>query len=259
MTNTEYRFPFGCPVTERKPSAYPQGRLFVLGAYPSALHVQWEPPVGRPGGLIKAMAVDNEPEPFWNGADADEQVAKWLRDAEFHDGWGVVKIPPGINGRSGGWVDSNILKKFDALRTDAWITDCLNAYRRSEGGWRAIEERFVPFAVDAGIELPELAPHPDEDQIVAEASTAARSAALRDELHTAAPETIVTLGNSALRVMRELVDEIVGPDPGKGLRVGGYGARCDVLVNGRTIGWYPLAHPAAPERYQVAHEGWMPA
>jgi hypothetical protein len=55
-------FPFGASVLRRPPSASTKTRVFVLGAYPSALHVGWRPPEGKP---IRAMVVDNEPEQFW--------------------------------------------------------------------------------------------------------------------------------------------------------------------------------------------------
>jgi hypothetical protein len=68
-----------------------------------------------------------------------------------------------------------------------------------------------------------------------------------------------SLGNAALRVMRELVDDIVGTDPGPRLRVAGYGTRSVVRVDGRNIAWYPLAHPAAPQAYQDTHQRFTPA
>jgi len=55
------QFPFGAPVLARAPSADTARPLFVLGAYPSALHVRWTAP---DGASIAAMPVDNEPEPF---------------------------------------------------------------------------------------------------------------------------------------------------------------------------------------------------
>jgi hypothetical protein len=49
--------------------------LFVLGAYSSALHVRWTPPEQTKLRRIKALAVDNEPEPFWTGDDEPERIA----------------------------------------------------------------------------------------------------------------------------------------------------------------------------------------
>jgi hypothetical protein len=56
----------------------PKGRspVFVLGAYPSALHVRWTPS-GAGHKPVQALAVDNEPWPFWDGDDERERVATW--------------------------------------------------------------------------------------------------------------------------------------------------------------------------------------
>jgi hypothetical protein len=270
MQQMPYRFPFGRPVTPCAPSANSRRTLFVLGAYPSALHIRWRPPRKRPGGRIKAIAVDNEPEPFWNGDDAAERVEHWRARVAFDDSWGEVDVPAGINGPSGAWVDSQILAKFGLGRADTWITDCLDTYRVSNAGAGAIERRFVPFAIDADLQIPHLASHPSESQIVTEALQPRRAAALCEQLRRAAPDTIVTLGNAALRVMRKLAEECdqgdagdrstTAPtrDPGTGLRLDNYGERCIVTVHERKIAWYPLAHPAAPAAYQTAHEAWEP-
>ncbi len=37
------RFPFGRPVLPCKPSANGPRKVFILGAYPSALHIRWNP------------------------------------------------------------------------------------------------------------------------------------------------------------------------------------------------------------------------
>jgi hypothetical protein len=59
-----YRYPFGRPVEPRR-SFRNRGGYFVLGAYPSALHVHWTAPSGAE---IAALAVDNEPAPFGTAA-----------------------------------------------------------------------------------------------------------------------------------------------------------------------------------------------
>src|SRR5690242_15120676 len=154
MQEMSYRFPFGLPVAPCAPSANARRTLFVLGAYPSALHIRWRPPRKGPGGLINAIAVDNEPEPFWNGDDAADRVDQWCARVGFQDSWGEVDAPAGINGPSGTWVDSQIVSKFALGRADMWITDCLDTYRVSSAGADAIERRFVPFAIDANLQIP---------------------------------------------------------------------------------------------------------
>jgi len=81
----ERRFLFGQPVLPAKPAAHGPKRVFILGAYPSALHVRWFGP--DRDCLIQAVAVDNEPEPFWTGADERERIEAWLGRVSFHDDW----------------------------------------------------------------------------------------------------------------------------------------------------------------------------
>lgn len=81
---------------------------------------------------------------------------------------------------------------------------------------------------------------------------------LLDELRTARPELVVTLGNAALRVLRELCDVDAVDDPGTALRPDEavYGQRRPVRIGPATAQWVPLAHPAAPKPYQRAHDAW---
>src|SRR3954451_22270808 len=129
-------FPFGRPVAAASPSAKGQRKLFVLGAYPSALHVRWQPPDDR---LVRALAVDNEPEPFWTGHDQDAKVQSWKSLVGWNDRWGTVNSVDGLNGPSGQWVERNILEWMGDGRDAAWITDCLDTYRASVDMRRAME------------------------------------------------------------------------------------------------------------------------
>lgn len=64
----------------------------------------------------------------------------------------------------------------------------------------------------------------------------------------------MTLGNAALRVLRELLGDAAAPTK---LTVADYGTELSANLNGHRVRWLPLAHPAAPRPYQVAHETWM--
>ena len=64
----------------------------------------------------------------------------------------------------------------------------------------------------------------------------------------------MTLGNAALRVLRKLLGDAAAPTK---LTVADYGTELSVNLNGQGMSWLPLAHPAAPGPYQVAHETWM--
>jgi hypothetical protein len=69
------QFPFGAPVASMAVEPKDKSPVFVLGAYPSALHVRWTPPAGAGHKPVQALAVDNEPWPFWDGGDERERVA----------------------------------------------------------------------------------------------------------------------------------------------------------------------------------------
>src|SRR5947208_12617150 len=124
----DFRFPFGRPVQATEPSAYDARAIFILGAYPSALHVGWTSPHGA---HINALPVDNEPEPFWDGGGASELVEAWKAAIGFDQAWGEVGTA--FNGSSGIWVRDRILAPLGVDRENAWITDCLDIYHASDG------------------------------------------------------------------------------------------------------------------------------
>ena len=247
-------YPFGCPVLPCRPVASGHRDVFVLGAYPSALHVRWRPPPGPASRLVNALAVDNEPEPFWNGEDQSVRIESWIAGRDWREDWGVIEPVPRLNGPSGQWVQEMVLDPFGIDRSAASITDCLDTYRASVKMARAIETVYQPFAAERGLPQASLSQHPSENQIVTEAATH-HLGRLRDELAAATPAVIVTLGNAALRVLRALVDVPVGPPKLSALP--GYGESLDVTVGGSPIRWFPLAHPAAPAVYQAAHRRWI--
>jgi hypothetical protein len=198
-------FPFGRPVLPRPPSASTTKRVFILGAYPSALHVAWRPPTGKP---IKAMAVDNEPVPFWNGDKEKQHIAQWKTAVGFKEGeWGEVAGVGNLNGSSGQWVDDNVLVPLRASRKDACITDCVDTYFASTDGARRIADTYAPFAMQVGLPAARLDPHPSEVAIATQSSRH-HNDRLRRELSDAEPDIVVTLGNAALRVFRGMAGKM---------------------------------------------------
>jgi hypothetical protein len=82
---------------------------------------------------------------------------------------------------------------------------------------------------------------------------------LSQELDTARPEMIITLGNAALRVLRLLV-EIDSGDPGPGLAETSYGAEVRARLGARPVRWLPLVHPRSGERipkWRQIHMRWV--
>src|SRR5215218_304182 len=85
------RFPFGAPVLPRPPSASDPRPVYLLGAYPSALHVQWTPPAAYGKRKVRALIVDNEPTPFWAGDGEDALIDDWKRRVDWRAEWGEVQ------------------------------------------------------------------------------------------------------------------------------------------------------------------------
>ena len=249
-------YPFGRPVTSRPPSADGPRRAFILGAYPSALHVCWTPP--SPYKAVKALAVDDEPDPFWDGHDEPQRVIAWKEATDFDEAtMGSVSGCPRLNGPSGKKLRERYFRPFRLDRADCWITDTLDTYRLSDNQAERIEDTYLPVASGIGLPPPFVRPHPSEAQIVAEAS-AEHLDRLATELETASPSLIITLGNAAQRVMRKLLRPAPGHDPGPAVGRGDdYGRPIELVLAGSKATWLPLAHPAAPAIYQNWHDSWM--
>lgn len=248
-------FPFGKPVLPRKPSASSARKFFILGAYPSALHVKWTPP--SPHRPIQAIAVDNEPEPFWCGENEVKLIEDWKKALGWKDAWGTAEPVGKLNGSSGVWVKKKVIEPLCKDRSSVWITDCLDTYRCSKDLAVRIEDTYSPFAKSNSLTPAKLLTHPDEGKIVAEAQ-AKQLERLKKELACAQPELIITLGNAALRVFRQLIKLTAG-DPGEKLSpsTDAYGRKFKVQIDSCVAEWLPLAHPAAPKVYQGAHNTWL--
>jgi uracil-DNA glycosylase len=248
------RLPFGTDSSPRPASADGPRPMFVIGAYPSALHARWIPPEDADLRQVKALPVADEPTPFWNGDDASARVKAWIDGHDFDPATHGSFFPaPKFNGTSGQWVDTNVLDALDCTRADTWITDCLDTYRLSSGARKALTETYDSARARYGWPAWNLRPHPSDDEVVQESASWHRDR-LRAELAACRPELIVSLGNAALRVMGALLS--AGPER---LEVTGYGRRLSVGLGGRAVEWLPLAHPTAPQRYQEAHRDWMAA
>lgn len=241
---------FGSEITKRPPSAADTRGTFVLGAYPSALHVRWDLPLGvvRDTGRrrltwVNSLAVQDEPSPFWNGSDAHERVARWASSASPL--WGKFTNDHSMNGSSGRLLDERYLSILGIKRGEAWITDCLDTYYGSKGQhavvafYRSLSDRAGPFPT---VNLPS---HPDTKTIERRAIEDVTQ--LRSELEMCEPEEVVTLGAAAFKVFLRLLEPLGSAPPGLTPVRGQYGRPVVVRQRGRTIRWWPLAHTASPK------------
>ncbi len=270
-------YPFGRPATRRPPRRPEHGdaRLFVLGVYPSALHVHWDAPAWARSTLgikgIGAVAVDDEPTVFWDGADGSARVDALRAAVGFADGdedgcWG--KVRPAGNGTSGVSAAAAVLQPLGVLPSEAWFTDALDRFfvKRATGGATrqqadAIDQEYAPFADALGLAKSSLPLRPSPDALVSQAESSHRDR-LRQELTTANAPVVVTLGEEARRVLGAIADAVAGT-PLQPLNAK-LAADCDhygmpgiVRVGGWTASWYALKHPGQRSpAWNAAHDQW---
>ena len=276
------RFPFGQSSTARPPRK-PDGpaELFVLGVYPSALHVGWTPPAwaaGKPGiRAIGALAVDNEPVVFWDGDDpsADVLVDQWRTAVNFVSGdhagaWGHVKAQG--NGTSGRGVVERVLEPLGVEPSTTWFTDAIDRFfikkgtKRRPGQAEAMADRYGPFAQEVGLPPATLPRRPTRAALVKLAAAEHRER-LVNELTTAAAPLVVTLGEEARRVLSEIADEAstngaptlpLTASNFAGSAAATYGERGSARVAGQSFGWHALVHPGQRSKAWCAlHDQWI--
>jgi hypothetical protein len=243
-------FPFGRPVLRRKPSAKSRRRVFVLGAYPSALHIAWWSP-HRKG--VRALVVDNEPAAFWAAEDERQQIEAWRTAVRFRVGeWGEVETSE-ANGKTGRWVDEHVLAPLGITRDEACLSCCLDTYHFTDPGVAfGVDGRYRPFALEAGLPEARLAPRPRDSAFVELAVTLHRERLLK-ELSVVVPEIVVTLGGAPHRVLRAITETRGGrklrPDAS-------YGVEQPLTVGGRKTLWIALCAPDPPAEYAETHARW---
>ncbi len=249
-------YPFGSPLSARAPSATGPARIFLLAPYPSALHVEWTPPA--PFQRVAALAVDNEPSPFWTARDEDAQIEAWTQRVGWKAEWGTVGPAGPLNGSSGLWLDQKVLSPLKATRAETWMTYCLPTYRFSHGQEEVVTSRFAPFAEKLKLPwtgVPDALRNLEEDELVAQARPEQKR--LLAEIRTALPRLVVTLGNVALRVFAQLANvpepELLKPNKD-------YGTETTVLIAGKSVTWLPLSHPGQRSKeWQATHQKWIRA
>lgn len=253
-------FAFGAPVVPSRPSASGAREVYVLGAYPSGLHVSWTPPKleGLELRTVRAMIVDNEPTPFWDGSNAQDHFDTWRDKVEWNPNWGVAKLAASSsNGPSGKWVTDHIIKPLDIGREEVCISDCLDESRLNAGQAGRIANTYAPVAERLGLPKCTLRPVPSGESAMVSEAVDRHLDRLRFELRECSPAKIVTLGNAALRVTARVL-ELDDTAP-SALNREAYGRALHVQFEGRTLEWLPLVHPRSGERtppWPAIHASW---
>lgn len=265
-------FPFGAPLLPRVASRAAPSEVFVLGAYPSAVHVSWRPPGGNNWLTI---AVNNEPTPFWT-ADADDnsllsdasQFEQWCKlvspNGALPREWGSFKRGRSSNGTSGRWVRDRVLRRLGRDSARACLSDCLDHYcwkfgsatSRGQGG--LVDEEYAPRAKRGGWPVVRIPERPSPALLVQQALDVHRTR-LEKEIDRAAAPEVVTLGAEPYLVLRGLfppkeAEKVPAQLP---LTPELYGKPLIVLLRGRRVKWWPLIHPGNHNPpHQRMHDNW---
>ncbi|WP_285502303.1 hypothetical protein [Actinokineospora sp. NBRC 105648] len=238
-------YPFGLLAARRPPRLPVADRadVFVLGMYPSALHVRWHRPGARP---IAALAVDDEPGRSLSGQHRADRVALWRERVGWRREWGTATAA-GPGAGPGRLVVTDILEPLGLDPRAAYLTDCVPTYfvkagERQDQAIRAYDE----FAATAGLPASSLRRRPPKPELVHLAIRAEGAELLRQLRESDAP-TVVTLGKGAADVFAALT----GTDRVPFRLTGDYGTPRLVPLGGRELRWYPLVHPGVHR-----HVGW---
>ena len=246
-----WRFPFGQPLEPVRASADERRPAFVLTDLPGALRVRWTGPPPW-SSEVKALPVDNEPTPLWDGLDVDLCLARWKRAVAFDpDLHGDVRRPASST-FTGRRLDALVLEPLGLARADTWITCCVDRFALP---WRSLRvfDRFDA-ALDPRWDPWSIPYHGGKRRLFWHAIDHHRGRLLR-ELETCQPELLITLGEVAYRVMCRLLDE--RPE---GIWAAGYGGEIPVRIGGRAIVWRELPTLAAMRRAdgeRFRHDRWI--
>ena len=224
-----------------------------MGIYPSALHIRWVSQDFR----IAALAVDEEPWPFWDGGDQDHRVQTWQTKVGWRPAWGEVSPAGRLNGSSGVSVRDHVLNALGIDIGRAWLTDAVPFFHVHRGPGTqgaAMSSRYDGFARQHGLPLHNLPDRPSTDRLI-QYAVEHELGRLRAELVDSKASLMITLGSEALAVAAALGegDLPLALSPG-----GTYGVTCTTRIEGRSIQVLPLVHPGQrAAAWRAAHDRWL--
>jgi len=243
----EYIFPFGQKLHPVVQTDTTPKKAFVLGVYASAVHARWFNDEGNQ--LVAALAVASEPEIFWTGHDAAEQIAR-------------IKLPPGagklepanrnLNGPSGEALDKLYLNPLGLARKDTWLCDIIPETRLNPNQQNAIKRAYNP--IRHKLNLPKVTiPKFRQSELDSEL----RRKAILEELFNSQAETLILLGDLPIKhFLNYFTDQKHENLASFGDTADTYG-RCHVMnISGKKFQVIPLCHPRQAQRLGASSKIW---
>jgi hypothetical protein len=230
------RFPFGAPI---QPVTWQQAGpkpVLIIGVYPSAVHARWVDGDGRT--RIRAVAVANEPEPFWTGQDAEHRVAAVA--ATVPTVVGRLVGVPGHNGPSGQALEASVLAPLGLDRDRIRVADIDNRYMANPAQQQALERCYNLLAAKGLLSPVSWRLRRPITKVPAD-----RSPNLAEELEEASPDWVITLGDEPLRALRL---RRLSPD--------NYGVPLAASIFGRSVRLLRLVHTRQQAQHGASSRAW---
>jgi hypothetical protein len=243
----KYCFPFGQVVHPVEQTEHNPKQAFVLGVYASAVHARWIDNDGKQ--LVAALAVASEPEIFWTGHDAQQQIDKINIPEEV----GKLVLPAfNLNGPSGRALGELYLKPLGLSRKDAWLCDLIPETRLNPHQKNAINRFYKPLMKK--FNLPKVTILEFRQW---ELNSENRRQAILEELYLSQSETLILLGDLPIKwFLNYFSDKKFENLSQFGNTKSNYGLDHELKLSEKTFKVIPLCHPRQAQRLGASSISW---
>jgi len=247
-SNEIFIFPFGQrlqPAVQTEPSTK---KAFVLGVYASAVHACWVNKDGKT--TVRALAVASEPEIFWTGHDAQQQIDK----IQIPEGAGkLVPAAKNLNGPSSRALDKLYLEPLGLNRSNTWLCDLLPESRLNPNQQKAIKEHYVP-KMDEFSLLKVTVPNFRKSELNSEL----RRNEILKELFKSQADTLILLGDLPIKWFLNYFSDTKYKNLASfGETPDSYGLEHELSLAGKAFKVIPLCHPRQAQRLGASNKQWF--